>query len=293
MRASTLDCFRLICGGNHHAIGCPQRKGRCFRCGQVGHLSRECPGGASPASSAASVQFAPRQLSGLPPAMSAGRSSVPRQPEGPRPAPSGQVFAAQVEQPAVADDVVAGIVLINGTRTRALFDTGASNSFINVSFAKAHDIEISDSPDAWWVYAPEYTFSVKEECAACQVQIGYWIMPADLLVLSRMKGFDIILGIDWLSKCNATIDCEQMSASRARKLINSRCVAYLASVVETQKELPILGDISVLCEFPNVFPTELSGLPSDWEIEFVIDLVPRTAPISKALYIMAPAELKE
>nr|CAD1818448.1 unnamed protein product [Ananas comosus var. bracteatus] len=195
--------------------------------------------------------------------MSAGHSSLPHQPEGSRAAPSGRVFAAQVEEPAVANDVVAGIVLISGTRTRALFDTGASNSFISMSFAKAHDIEISDSVDAWWVYAPEHTFSVKEECVACPVQIGDWIMPPDLLVLSRMKGFDIILGIYWLSKYYATIDCESkiitfrepgqeevvyrvckgslfamtVSMSRARKLIKSGCVAYLASVVETQKEL--------------------------------------------------------
>lgn len=49
----------------------------------------------------------------------------------------------------MVDDVVAGIVLINGTRSRALFDTGASNSFINMSFAKTHSIEISESADAW------------------------------------------------------------------------------------------------------------------------------------------------
>nr|CAD1824736.1 unnamed protein product [Ananas comosus var. bracteatus] len=212
---------------------------------------------------------------------------------------------------------MAGIVLINVTRTRALFDTGASNSFISMLFAKAHDIEISDSPDAWWVYAPEHTFGVEEECAACPVQISDWIMPADLLVLSRMKGFDIILGMDWLSKYYATIDCESrvitfrepdqeevvyracksslfamtVSTSRARKLINSGCVAYLASVVETQKELPTLGDISVVCEFSDVFPMELPGLPLDREVEFVIDLVFGTAPISKSLYRMALAEL--
>nr|CAD1825757.1 unnamed protein product [Ananas comosus var. bracteatus] len=104
--------------------------------------------------------------------MSAGRSSVPHQPEGSRAALSGRVFAAQVEEPAVPDNVVAGIVLINGTRARAFFDTSASNSFIGISLARTHGIAISDSPDAWWVYTPEHTFSFKKECAACPVQIG-------------------------------------------------------------------------------------------------------------------------
>nr|CAD1817186.1 unnamed protein product [Ananas comosus var. bracteatus] len=190
-----------------------------------------------------------------------------RWPQGSRAVSSSRVFAAQVEEPTVADDVVAGIVLINGTRTRALFDTGASNLFISMSFAKAHGIEISENADAWWVYAPEHTFSVKKECAACPVQIGDWIMPVGLLVLSRMKGFDIVLGIDWLSKYYATIDCKSrvitfrepgqkevvyrackssrfamtVSISKVRRLIKSGCVAYLASVVETQRELLALG----------------------------------------------------
>ena len=49
----------------------------------------------------------------------------------------------------------------------------------------------------------------------------------------------------------------------------------------------------VVCEFPDVFPEELPGLPPDREIEFCIDVVPGTDPISMPPYRMAPAELKE
>ncbi|XP_020082145.1 uncharacterized protein LOC109705769 [Ananas comosus] len=251
--------------------------------------------------------------------MSAGRSSVLRQPEGSRAAPSGRVFTTQVEEPAVPDDVVAGTVLIKGTRARALFDTGASHSFIGASFARPHGIEVLYSPDYWWVNAPEHSFSVHEECKACPVQIGEWIMLADFLVLNQMWGYDVILGINWLSKYYAVIDCESkvitfrepnqeevvyhackssrfavtVSASRTRKMIKGGCVAYLATMVETQRKPPMLGDIRVAREFPDVFSTELLGLPPDREIEFVIDLVPGTTPVSKALYRMAPAELVE
>ena len=51
--------------------------------------------------------------------------------------------------------------------------------------------------------------------------------------------------------------------------------------------------MSVVCEFPNVFPKELPGLPPEREIEFYIDVVLGTDPISMPPYIMAPAELAE
>nr|CAD1838529.1 unnamed protein product [Ananas comosus var. bracteatus] len=56
---------------------------------------------------------------------------------------------------------------------------------------------------------------------------------------------------------------------------------------------PTLEELSVVREFLDVFPSELSRIPPDWKIEFIIDLIPSTAPISKAPYRMAPAELKE
>ena len=54
-----------------------------------------------------------------------------------------------------------------------------------------------------------------------------------------------------------------------------------------------LEDIPNVKDFLDVFPNDLPGLPPDREVEFTIDLVPRTAPISKASYRMAPIELEE
>ena len=52
-------------------------------------------------------------------------------------------------------------------------------------------------------------------------------------------------------------------------------------------------EVPVVNEFLELFPEDLPGLPPDREIEFVIDLLPGIAPISKAPYRMAPTELKE
>ena len=54
-----------------------------------------------------------------------------------------------------------------------------------------------------------------------------------------------------------------------------------------------LCDILVVCEFPNVFPDELPGLPPDREVEFKIELVSGTAPISRRPYRIPPNKLAE
>ena len=85
-----------------------------------------------------------------------------------------------------------------------------------------------------------------------------------------------------------------ISALKVARLLNGGCEGYLASVViETEEQRPKLEDIPVVNEFPKVFPEELPGLPPVREIEFKIDLLLGIALISKALYRMAPSELKE
>jgi hypothetical protein len=54
-----------------------------------------------------------------------------------------------------------------------------------------------------------------------------------------------------------------------------------------------LADIPVVCEFPDVFPDDLPGLPPDQDMEFKIELLPGTAPISRRPYRMPPNELAE
>jgi hypothetical protein len=55
-----------------------------------------------------------------------------------------------------------------------------------------------------------------------------------------------------------------------------------------------VGDhIKIVRKFLDVFPEELPRMPPDREVEFVIDLLPGTAPISKRPYRMSVEELKE
>ncbi|VVA39240.1 PREDICTED: retrotransposon, partial [Prunus dulcis] len=143
-------------------------------------------------------------------------------------------------------------------------------------------------------------------------------LEADLIPLDLVD-LDIILGMDWLEKHHASVDCfrkevtlrspEQpevtfrgerrvlptclISAITAKKLLKKGCEGYLAHIIDT-REIPLnLEDIPVVCDFPDIFPDDLPGLPPEREIEFTIELLPGTNPIYQTPYRMAPAELRE
>ena len=151
----------------------------------------------------------------------------------------------------------------------------------------------------------------------CYIIIQGKTFLADLILLG-IQGYDIILGMDWLAKYRATIDCKQktlvvmtpegerlvwtgkhldytiplISAVKGHKLIQKGCTTFLCAVEVIDTSEVELDNIPIVCEFPEVFQ-EVPGLPPDQEIEFAIELVPSIAPISKAPYRMAPTELVE
>lgn len=67
----------------------------------------------------------------------------------------------------------------------------------------------------------------------------------------------------------------------------------MAFIKDISKKGASLEDYKVVKEFPDVFSEELLGLPPQREIEFVIELIPDSGPISKAPYRMAQLELQE
>ncbi|GJY75783.1 hypothetical protein Tco_0480899 [Tanacetum coccineum] len=66
-----------------------------------------------------------------------------------------------------------------------------------------------------------------------------------------------------------------------------------AKEVEDKSEKKRLEGVPIVQDFPEVFPEDLSGLPSTRQVEFQIDLVPGAAPVARAPYRLAPSEMKE
>jgi hypothetical protein len=111
------------------------------------------------------------------------------------------------------------------------------------------------------------------------------------------KGIDIILGIDWLRKYDGVILC----AKRAVRLTTEHGTTVKFSVVMTTDQTSMLNqvhgnlleEIRVVQEYLDVFLEELSGMPPDCDIKFIIDLLPGTPPISMRPYRMPINELVE
>ncbi|XP_076942488.1 uncharacterized protein LOC143612375 [Bidens hawaiensis] len=130
-------------------------------------------------------------------------------------------------------------------------------------------------------------------------------IPVQLLPMT-LAGFDIVLGMDWLSNNKARILCEKkaikirvngeiiqiagdkdgghvrlISMIKANKCLRKGCLAFMVYVTEELKEKK-LEDVPIVLEFLEVFPEKLPGIPPEREVEFRIDLVPGTAPIAKS-----------
>ncbi|XP_073049478.1 uncharacterized protein [Primulina eburnea] len=216
--------------------------------------------------------------------------------------------------------VISGNILIYGKEAITLIDTGATHSFMSEVFMHSISVE----PTVMSLHFNIVWPSGDEICPtniieACPVQLGVRLLFADLIVIP-MVAFDVILGMDWLSSYRAVIDCVGkimnfladdhdsdvfvglrssmgiliISCFQANNFLHKGCMGFLASVVDVQKESNLqLQDLDVVQDYPDVFANDVPGLPPDREVEIVIDLIPRTSPISKAPYRMAPTEMKE
>ncbi|XP_073120567.1 uncharacterized protein [Henckelia pumila] len=126
------------------------------------------------------------------------------------------------------------------------------------------------------------------------------LIRADLVVLP-MSGFDLILGMDWLSVNGASIDFRRRSVSvnpsgrdsfiffaaqssdashvisyvRAKKLLRKGCQGFLASLVVAADEpsSKSIADVEIVCEFSDVFQDDVVGIPPTREVEFSIELM--------------------
>ena len=84
-----------------------------------------------------------------------------------------------------------------------------------------------------------------------------------------------------------------ISCLKACKMISKGCLYHIVNVQNLDSEVPPTESVPVVSDFPEVFPNDLLSIPPEWEIDFFIDLLHDTNPISIPPYRMGPTELKE
>jgi hypothetical protein len=177
-----------------------------------------------------------------------------------------------------------------------LFDSGASHSFISQKFSAKCQLPFYHTKGSFMIATPGGKIATNQLNRNVPISMGSKIFKTTLLIFG-LEGMDFILGADWMTQHRVVLDVAAR-ALEVRSRTSEDLVLYLPSQDCTRScafammESP-LKKILVVCEYADVFPDELPGMPPDRDIEFAIELQPRTTPISKRPYRMPPAELAE
>jgi hypothetical protein len=192
--------------------------------------------------------------------------------------------------------IMMGTFSINHHPVTVLFDTSATHSFMSTKFGTKIGLDIYLVNGVYMITTPGGNISSNQACRSVPIQMGNHVMKTDLLLLD-LKGMDVLLRMNWMTQHHVSLDISSRTVeinSPENKptilyLPQSECLnscTYAASGIK-------LKDIPIVCEYPDVFPVDLPGMPPDSDIEFIIELQPGMAPISKKSYRMPPNELAE
>ncbi|GKA44393.1 putative reverse transcriptase domain-containing protein [Tanacetum coccineum] len=245
------------------------QKPTCYECGAQGHFKRECP-----------------KLKNNNQGNPVGNENA-----------LARAYAVGNAGTNPNANVVMGTFLLNNHYATILFDTGADRSFVSIAFSSLIDIiPIALDYGVDIDLADGRIICVNTLIQGCTLNFLNHLFNINLMPV-EMGSFDIIIGMDWLSKYQAVIVC-------AEKIVripwgNETLIVHVfLPHVTTKKEEDRskekrLEDVPIVRDFPEVFPKDLSGIPPTRQVEFQIDLIPGAAPVARAPYRLAPSKMKE
>ncbi|XP_070050513.1 uncharacterized protein [Nicotiana tomentosiformis] len=259
-----------------------------------------------PASSATTTSTTPPPARGTPAPVGRGAARGGAQSSG---GPSRFYSMRRHRDSEASPDVVTCILTVQYHDVYALIDPSSTLSYVTPYVAMEFGIEleqllepfsvstqVGESIMAAWVYRDGVVTMHGRDTLVDLIELG-------------MVDFDVIMGMDWLYSCFSKLDCRTRTISfefqnesviewkgedvvpknrfisylKATKMINKGCIYHL-----------VWGEfVPVVNEFPEVFSDELSKIPPNREIDFGVDVMPDTQPISIPPYRMEPIELKE
>nr|GEU76484.1 hypothetical protein [Tanacetum cinerariifolium] len=255
----------------------------CYECGESGHKSRTCP------------KKADRRGGNL----------------------QGQAYVIRDAEHNQGPNVVTDTFLLNNRYATMLFDSGVNKRFMDIKFSHLIDIKQVKLNSSYEVkLADEKVVSTNSVLRGCTLDLLDHLFDIDLMPIDGT--FDVIVGMDWLEERDALIVCGKkevcvpyknkklvvksdssvsrlkvISCIKSRKYIERGSQLFIAQVTEKEPTKKQLQDMPVICNFPEVFPDDLPGLPPPQQVEFKIELIPGAAHVAREPYRLAPSELKE
>jgi predicted aspartyl protease len=186
---------------------------------------------------------------------------------------------------------------INAIPATILFDSGATHSFMSAQYANTNELPLKNMKTPMVVITPKGSIEANYMTRRLTLTImgrEFWVTP----IILDESSIDLILGMSWLRKAKVVIQCGrgtvELTSPKGERFEFEIIVTTSTRRAVFLVDGKFVGDnIRVVRDFPDVFTEELPGMPSDREVEFVIDLSPGTAPISKRPYMMSVEELKE
>ncbi|KAA3487298.1 Gag-Pol polyprotein [Gossypium australe] len=214
-------------------------------------------------------------------------------------------YAIRARDDALSPNVIISTFSLYDNNVIALIDPGSTHSYICENLVSSKKLPVEFTKFMIKVSNPlgKYVL-VDKVCKNCPLLTRGYCFSADLMLLPFAE-FDVILGMDWLTLHDTIVNCRRktielkcqdneifriesselpamISSMSAQKCVRKSCEAYLAYVLDIKVSDSKIESVPVVCEYLDVFPKELPGLPLIREVDFAIELVLRTLLISIA-----------
>ncbi|GJR79706.1 putative reverse transcriptase domain-containing protein [Tanacetum coccineum] len=238
----------------------------------------------------------------------------------------GRAYALGGRDASLDSNVITSTFLLNNRYATILFDIGADRSFVSATFSALIDITPTTLENHYDIeLADGKIIGVNIIIRGCTLNFMNHPFNIDLIPVP-LSSFDVIIGMDWLTKYHGVIICDEkivcvpfrremlifqgngnnqreesrlniILCTKAQMYLLKRCDVILAHITiketKDKSEGKRLEDVPIVRDFPKVFPEDLPGIPPARQVEFQIDLVPGAAPVAWVPYRLAPSEMKE
>ncbi|GKC35155.1 putative reverse transcriptase domain-containing protein [Tanacetum coccineum] len=273
---------------SYHAPGGPCRT--CFNCNRPSHLAKDCRGisrNVNPVNARNPIVRACYECGSTDHIRNQGNRA------------RGRAFMLGAEEARQDPNIVTDTFTLNNYFATTLFDFGTDYSFVSTTFIPLLGLKPNELGFKYEIeIASRQLVEIDKVIKGCKLEIEGHVFDIDLIPFGD-GSFDVIIGMDCLSKYKAEIICHEkvvkipLPDGNVLRVLEERPKEKARFLMGAKAGDKKQEEIVVVRDFPEVFPDDLSRLPPIREIEFRIELIPGATPVAKSPYRLTPSELEE